>query len=227
MDSDQTTASASPTRLSLFEDRYGAGAHERLLALLQQPCISFAEIATRFGVTRERVRQWHQQLMPDAPAGRTRRRLCLQSRQRQELVKDPLFRSFVNHLRVAFPELRLTPIPMRDGYRKRAVGLDGRLIALKRARVRRGSTGNESGSAASESVYTLPRAPRHAAFIYVELSAGDFLFVPRAALHASTALFVDNGAAPHARYKNTFTALREDQDQGGELPPLVEGLRHD
>ena len=69
---------------TLFEDRYGRGAHARLLSLLQQPCVTFAEIADQFGVTRECVRQWHQRLLPDAPTGHERQRLCRQYQRKRE-----------------------------------------------------------------------------------------------------------------------------------------------
>ena len=38
----------------VFEDRDGADGLERLLKMFSQPCVTFAEIAERFGVTRER-----------------------------------------------------------------------------------------------------------------------------------------------------------------------------
>ena len=52
---------------TLFEERHGPGAYERLLDDLRQPCVTFATIAKRLGVTRERVRQWQMELLPDAP----------------------------------------------------------------------------------------------------------------------------------------------------------------
>ena len=61
--------------------------------------ISFAEIATRYGVTRERVRQWHLQLLPGAPRGHQRRRLCIRQQQKRELLTDPVFRHFYRHAR--------------------------------------------------------------------------------------------------------------------------------
>ena len=36
----------------LFEDRYGAGSYARLLGQLRKPCVTFAEIAAQFDVTR-------------------------------------------------------------------------------------------------------------------------------------------------------------------------------
>jgi hypothetical protein len=65
--------------IGLFEDRYGLGAHARLLTLFQQPCVTFAEIADRFGVTRECVRQWYARVLPTGPTGHERQRLCRSS----------------------------------------------------------------------------------------------------------------------------------------------------
>ena len=48
---------ATEERIRLFSDRYGARAFEELLQLFALPCVTYAEIAKRFGVTRERVRQ--------------------------------------------------------------------------------------------------------------------------------------------------------------------------
>ena len=75
----------------LFEERHGAGAYERLLAELGQPCVTFAAIAKRLGVTRERVRQWQLALLPDAPRGHERQRQCARWRHKRRLFADPLF----------------------------------------------------------------------------------------------------------------------------------------
>jgi hypothetical protein len=104
-------ASGDGRWLAIFEDRYGTGAHERLLALFGRPCVTFAEIATRYGVTRERVRQWHLQLLPDAPRGHDRRRLCLVHNQKRLLLEDPLFRSFYQHARPHVEPGRIQLIP--------------------------------------------------------------------------------------------------------------------
>ena len=123
-----------PRSTGLFEDRYGLGARDRLLALLQQPCITFAEIADQFGVTRECVRQWHQRLLPGAPTGHERQRLCRQYQRKRELFKDELFAGFYRRFRAQVPSRRLALIPARDGFRRRTVRLDRHVIALKRAR---------------------------------------------------------------------------------------------
>ena len=72
--------------ITLFDDRYGLGAQERLLSMLRQPCHTFARIAEEFGVTRECVRQWHRRLLPDAPTGHERQRLCPQLPHRRHLA---------------------------------------------------------------------------------------------------------------------------------------------
>jgi hypothetical protein len=85
--------------LAIFEERYGTGAYGRLIALFGQPCVTFASIADQFGVTRERVRQWHLVLMPGAPRGHERQRLCGLYQQKRRLLAEPLFRSFYQHAR--------------------------------------------------------------------------------------------------------------------------------
>ena len=120
--------------IDLFDDRYGVGAYAQLLTLLNTPCTSFAEIAAGYGVSRERVRQWHLQLLPGAPRGHQRRRLCLREQQKRELLTDPLFRTFYRQAREHFSRGELGLIPSRTGYRRRVVRLGGRLVAIKSAR---------------------------------------------------------------------------------------------
>lgn len=86
-------------RVTSFNDRYGAGAHERLLSRLAHPCTTFAQIAKEFGVTRERVRQWQLLWLPDAPRGRERRRQCGFFRKRRLLLEEPLFKAFYRKIR--------------------------------------------------------------------------------------------------------------------------------
>ena len=50
-DGDASTTEGLVPWLTLFEDRYGVGSHQRLMALLAQPCVTFANIASRFSVT--------------------------------------------------------------------------------------------------------------------------------------------------------------------------------
>ena len=66
--SDSSTPAFDSRWLAIFEDRYGSGSYERLLTFFDRPCVTYAQIAERYGVTRERVRQWHLQLRPSAPS---------------------------------------------------------------------------------------------------------------------------------------------------------------
>lgn len=95
--------------MALFEDRYGAGSFDRLKAMFDQPCTTFAAIAQHFGVTRERVRQWHLKLCPDAPRGHERKRQCVLQRSKRELLRQPLFQSFYRHARPHFEPGRFAP----------------------------------------------------------------------------------------------------------------------
>jgi transposase-like protein len=189
-----------PAFTGLFEDRYGIGAPARLMALLQQPCVTFAEIADQFGVTRECVRQWHQRLLPDAPTGHERQRLCRQYQRKRELFKDDLFAGFHRRLRAQVPSKRIGLIPARDGFRRRTVRLDDRVIALKRARV-------HAAHATATVSYRLVNGVGTADFIYYELNATDYLLLPRAVLQAQPTTFVDVEGQACRPFKNTFGAL--------------------
>jgi hypothetical protein len=185
--------------MDLFEDRYGAGAQQRLLVMLQQPCVTFAEIADQFGVTRECVRQWHQRLLPDAPTGHERQRLCRQYQRKRELFKDELFAGFYRRFRAQVPSRRIGLIPARDGFRRRAVRLDRHVIALKRARA--------SAAPSSGAAYRLVNGVGDADFVYYELNERDYLFLPRPVLSEGSATFVDTAGASFHQFKNTFGAL--------------------
>ena len=161
-----------------FDERYGAGAHERLLELLRRPCVTFAGIATRYGVSRERVRQWHQDLLPQSPAGRQRRRACAQFQQKRRLFENGLFRTFVRHVRAQLGDGRVSLIQTRHGFRSSTVRLGAVTIAL-----RDGDTGRYRGDAA---------------FVFIRLGDDEFVFVPAAAVR---------GGARRTEFRNTFAAL--------------------
>ena len=185
--------------MELFEDRYGVGAEQRLLSLLQQPCVTFAQIADQFGVTRECVRQWHQRLLPGAPTGHERQRLCRQYQRKRDLFKDELFAGFYRRFRAQVPSRRIGLIPARDGFRRRSVRLDRHVIVLKRARA--------SAAPAPGASYRLVNGIGDADFVYFELNDRDYLFLPRPVLAGGTSTFVDTAGASYHQFKNTFGAL--------------------
>jgi hypothetical protein len=195
-------ASADGRWVTAFEDRYGTGSLERLLALFARPCLTFADIAARFGVTRERVRQWHLQWLPDAPRGHDRRRLCVVHNQKRLLLNDPLFRSFYQHARPHFEPGRIQLIPTRGGFRRRAVRLDGLTVAIRSAR-RHARLKQEPGTVA----YILTNSSRGVDFIYYRLTPADYLLLPRSAAPAERTTFLDTAASQYQRFKNTFAAL--------------------
>ena len=187
-------------RLALFEDRYGPGSHERLLSLLQRPCVSFARIAARFQVTRERVRQWHARWLPDAPSGRERRRLCAVQQQQRRLLADALFAAFVRDVKQHARGLRIEPVGAASGYRTRLATLGGCVVALRDVRhtARRASLEDVTS-------YRLVGYRGRAAYVYVLLTEADFLCVPVVELHGAT--FVDHDRARLRPFKNGFGAL--------------------
>jgi hypothetical protein len=189
-------------RLALFEDRYGPGSHERLLALLRRPCVPFARIAARFQVTRERVRQWHAVWLPDAPTGRERRRLCAVQQQQRRLLGDALFAAFVRDVRRDAGGLRVEPVAASSGYRTRLAKLGGRVVALRDARqTARRSSLDEPIS------YRIVGYRGRAEFVYVLLTENEYLCVPVAELPLHGATFVDHDPSRLRVFKNAFDAL--------------------
>jgi hypothetical protein len=175
--------------MTIFEDRYGYGSYERLLGMFDRPCMTFAEIAGHFGVSRERVRQWHRELRPDAPRGHARKRLCVVYHQKRRLLEDPLFRSFYEHARPHVEPGRIALIPTREGFRRRAVQLDGATVALKRAR-QSAVPAREDGMRS----YILTNCHRQVDYIYYRLSPDEYLLVPTRALPADRTTFLDTPA---------------------------------
>jgi hypothetical protein len=193
--------------LDLFEDRYGAGAYARVLEQLRTPCVSFADIAQHFGVTRERVRQWHLQLMPGAPRGHQRRRLCLREEWKRTLLTDPVFRAFYRRARQHFAAGEVVPIAGRRGYRRRAIRLAGQLVTLKTARVV-GDTPAEAVPSHPATSYVLTPGRRGAEFIYYHLTPDSFLFLPADLLPRSSTTFVERTDSKYWRYRNSFVAAQ-------------------
>jgi len=193
--------------LAIFEDRHGPGAYERLLADLQQPCVTFAEIARRLNVSRERVRQWQRRILPDAPRGHERQRLCTAQRRKRRLLTDSLFRAFYRHARPFLERGRIELLRASDGYRTRSARIDGRVVVLRNARQ---SPDSRSASGAVE--YLLSGSPGRAEFVYYRLTDQDYLLVPALDVPASGTTYVDGRSSPFAAFRNTFQAL------GGEAP---------
>jgi hypothetical protein len=185
-----------------FNDRYGADAYHRLLGALEKPCVSYAETAALFGVTRERVRQWHLLLMPDAPRGHERRRLCRSYHQKRRLLTDPLFRAFVRAARPSFPSQSIGPIPARDGYRKRTVRLAAHTVVLKQA----ARAHQRDGAQTQAMAYALTSSRGTANFIFYQLSGENYLFVPKAMIPLAGTTFQDTAASKYQQFKNTFRA---------------------
>jgi hypothetical protein len=185
-----------------FDERYGTGAYDRLLGDLRQPCVTFATIGQRLGVTRERVRQWQQLISPDAPRGRDRRRLCAAIAHRRRLLGDSRFRRFYQHARAHVAPGRIALIKTEDGYRRRTVRIDGQTIALKAAHL-------DSVAVSRDGIpsYRLFGHRGAASFIFYELAAQEYLLVPAGDVPKSGARFVDRPGARYRDRKNSFAAL--------------------
>jgi len=194
--------------ITLFDDRYGLGAQERLLAMLRQPCHTFARIAEEFGVTRECVRQWHKRLLPDAPTGHERQRQCRQLRHRRRLSKDPLIIGFHRRIRAQFPHVRVTLVPSHDGYRSRSVRVNDRLVGLTSATWLE-STDAQPGFVLTYATWTVD-------YVYCELGETAFLFLPREALPRRTTRLDE--ALSLDEYRNTFGAFASGTAPSADQP---------
>ena len=188
-------------QVAAFDDRYGHGAHDRLLTRLKHPCATFAEIADEFGVTRERVRQWHQLWLPEAPRGLERRRQCRHFKRRRVLLEEPIFNGFYRHLRPALSPGRLTLVPTRDGFRRRTARVDGRLVLIKAAREL------SRRHRPDVATYALAGYRGRADLLYFDLGPGDFLLMPASALPRAGTLFVDLPSSKYQRFRNSLIAL--------------------
>jgi hypothetical protein len=200
MQSNQSIRNVDQAWLDLFEDRYGVGAFERLMTHLNTPCTSFAHIAGLLGVTRERVRQWHLTLLPRAPRGHQRRRLCVAQSQKRKLLEDPLFRTFYRHARSHFPPQQFSLIRARSGYKRRVVRLNGSLVVIK------GSRRNATNRREGVQTYELTGCVQTTDFVYYQLTPDEFLFLPRDAVPPSGTTFIDTHQSKYWRYRNTFLA---------------------
>jgi hypothetical protein len=185
----------------LFDDRYGVGAFERVLAMLKQPCITFAAIAAQFGVSRERVRQWHSLYLPGAPGGLERRRLCQVQHARKRLLADPIFRAFYRQARRTFRADQIALIRTRDGLRLRSAQILGRHVIVKKARRQAERSG------VTRPVHILSATRRAADFVYYQLDDVHFLFVPNQLLPPAGTTYVDSARSKYQPYRNTFAAL--------------------
>ena len=192
----------------LFADRYGASAHEELLHLFARPCVTYAQIARRFGVTRERVRQWHLTIAPDSPRGHERRRLCQLVRLRRRLLDEPVYGTFVRAARVQFPDLRVRPVPAKTGFRKRVVRLGQWTVALRRAARRR-----RTGAVPS---YSLIGSRNDADFIFFRLDEDAYIFLPSAMVPRGGTTFLDESASKYHPFKNTLAAYAIRVTQPGD-----------
>jgi hypothetical protein len=202
MTTDEPAGAVDRRWLTMFEDRHGRGAYERLIAELRQPCVTFAAIAKRLGVTRERVRQWQMLLLPDAARGRERRRLCAIASRKRRVLEDPLFRDFYRHAKASVEPGRIELIKASDGYRRRSVRIGRRTVALRDAR--RSAKGQATSGAPA---YVIASYHGAADFLYYRLTPDDYLLLPAPELPAAGTMFVDQPGSRYQVFKNTFEAL--------------------
>lgn len=184
-----------------FNERYGDGAFERLTQRLEQPCLTFAQIADEFGVSRERVRQWHQQLLPHAPSGHERQRLCAVYRRRRRLFGHALYRSFFQRARGHFGQGRIEPVQGRSGYKAGTVFIDKRPVALR--------------DVPHTAIDGLPPGFRYrgaADYVFLRFQNDEFVFVPARLASAGARTWLADTC-----FRNSFDAFN-----GGGAPATAD-----
>lgn len=205
---------ATEERIRLFSDRYGARAFEELLQLFALPCVTYAEIAKRFGVSRERVRQWHLTIAPDSPRGHERRRLCQSHRQRRQLLDEPVYRAFVRAARAGLSDARVRPVVTRTGFRKRVVRLGTWTVALKKATRRR-----DRGVLP---LYSLTGSRGASDYLFFLLDDESYLFLPSSQLPRAGTTYVDDAVSKYHAFKNTL-AVRASTKHANKEPANTSG----
>jgi len=189
---------------TLWDDRYGVGSFQRMLSLLERPCVSFARVASEFGVSRERVRQWQLQYRPGAPTGQQRRQLCRELKARRRMFSDDVFAVFHRHVTAQVVDVRLGLLESAKGFRARAVRLNRRVVALCDGRQL-----SNPAMGRPQDVWLL-NAP-DAEFFFVLLDGDQFLFLPRPVAVASLR---GRGLESHdaflLRYRDTFDGLDDE-----------------
>jgi hypothetical protein len=189
-------SSAASARVRLFEERYGGDAHAELTALFARPCVTYAHIAAHFGVTRERVRQWHLTFAPNSPRGHERRRLCQIYQRKRRLLHDPLYRAFVRAVRTQLPDLLVQPVPGQGGFRKRLVRMGAWTVALKKV----GPLHRDGHGA----MYALTASRQQADYVFFQLAGASFLFLPSSVLPRGGTNYVDVPTSKYSRFTDGF-----------------------
>lgn len=182
----------------VFDERYGVGAFDTLTRLFAQPCLTYVRIAAWFGVTRERVRQWHRTFAPDSPSGHARRRLCQELQQRRRLASEPAVLAFMRTARLHAPHETLRPVRTRKGYRKHQVRMGRWTVVVRRARLLGART------SAARPAYALTGSRMRADFFYYQLPEGGFLFVPAGQVGTRGTTFLDTPTSKFGVYKNVL-----------------------
>ena len=173
------------------------------MAMLEQPCVTFARIAAEFGVTRECVRLWHQRSAARRASWASATAVVPRASDEAAAAR-----------RCAVPPL-LSPCAIVGAATPRhADSLARRIPQAHRvvSMAARSRSGVRAGAGArlalvAEVVYTLANAPASVDLVYYELSVEDYLLVPRACLSAGPVTYVDTDASTYQRFKNTLAAL--------------------
>ena len=186
-----------------FEQRYGEGSFRKLIELLENPLLSYADIGHEFNASDATANYWC-----DAVHHRNRRnRLATYRRvsERRELFRRELFRGFYRHARQKFDAMNIEPVSRRNirdhHFFKQIVRLSGKFVGLHRA-----TRAPELDGRGGTKVYRLRHTRNNTDCLYYSLDPENFLFMRTEEVPRSTT-YTDTDASPYYRFKNNFDSL--------------------
>ena len=192
-----------------FDRIHGKGSYQKLLELFEEPCKSYREIADKFGVTGESVRQLHDRIFPEKTGkGRERRHTRAVSSHRQKLFSNEMFKPFYRIARTYFSPDSIEPIQRNDppSFRTHAVKLNGKKVLLRKA-TRHAVLDTSRGKA-----YGIKPPVEESDFIFYLSDNSAFWFIPRTALKTRYITLIDSEASRYHGFRNNFGVLLNPRD---------------
>lgn len=141
--------------------------NRRIKSLLKKPCISYEEIASRLGVTRERVRQIYEWLL--GGDGMERRRTCSINKGPYPLAENCLamqLKKECDRRGLEFALIRQNPGRFRPKFYSRMAKVCGKVCVLR-------TTGRRGGN------IILHRPEAQADFLLAVLDDGRWMIIPK------------------------------------------------
>ncbi len=192
-----------------FDRWRGEGAYQKLLGMFENPCITYADIADEFYVTRALVEYWHNRVYPNAEF-RERQKTCTIKNRRQELFRNEDFRAFYRAARRRFPRESIEFIQRSRRFSPRAVNLKSKKVLIRKATKRPYAQSTQKGKTYRHGhgrTYTLHSPYEDSDYVFYRLRGPNFLFMPPDVLPPKATLFVDSETSKYHKFRNNFDVL--------------------